>query len=237
MGRYWDARAKEDALYFVDSTQAYGAPEEARFWREGERTLTEVLAVVGQELSPADRVVEVGCGVGRLTRPLARRVAHVAAIDVSPEMLRIARERHPDLANVEWLPGDGSTLEPVADASATGVFSHVVFQHLPSPSYTYGYVTEMGRVLRPGGWAVFHVSDDPEPHRLAADGGHAGPRRRDVARGRAPKGQDDPSWRGSAIDLSTLHSVALEAGLMIERIEGSGTRWCFVRAVREEDVP
>ena len=237
MRRFWDARAKEDALHFADGTHPYGEPDEVAFWRGGETAVTAVLDAVGQTVAAGERVVEIGCGVGRLTRPLARRAAHVDALDVSGEMLEVARARHSDLENVTWRLGDGATLEPVPDASVDGVFSHVVFPHLPSPAYAYGYVEEMGRVLRPEGWAVFHVSDDPARHRLEEDGGPGAPRRRDVARGRAPRGRDDPAWRGSAVDLSTLHAVALECGLVIESIEGSGSARCLVRAVREFDVP
>lgn len=69
-------------------------------------------------------------------------------------MLELAREHNPALDAVEWIHGDGTSLEPLADASADACFSQVVFQHIPDPEITLGYVAEMGRVLRPGGSAV-----------------------------------------------------------------------------------
>ena len=228
MRDFWDARAAEDAFYFVDNRLAYGAPDTETFWRGGEQLVDEILELLELELRSSDELVEIGCGIGRLTRPLAARCRSVRALDVSPRMLELARAHNPGLANVEWLLGDGTTLAPMADRSADACFSHVVFQHLPDPAITLGYVREMGRVLRPGGWAGFQVSNAPEIHRRPS------PARRartwlDAARGRGPRGQGHEAWRGSATDLGELQAVAAEAGMELERTVGAGTQFCFVR--------
>jgi ubiquinone/menaquinone biosynthesis C-methylase UbiE len=228
MGRFWDARAREDAFYFVDNTGAYRDADLDRFWAEGRRNLDTVLAAVGAEVRPGDTVVDIGCGVGRLTRVLAERAAHVHALDVSAEMLAQARELNAHLTNVTWHHGDGTTLHPIEDGSADAVVSHVVFQHIPDPEITLGYVREMGRVLRPGGWTAFQISNDPSLHRSKI--GRVDRIR--AALGRAPKGQDEPEWLGSAVDLQDLTAAALEGGLDIAQIAGEGTQFCFVRAVR-----
>jgi SAM-dependent methyltransferase len=228
MGRFWDARAREDAFYFVDNVAGYRDGDTERFWAEGERALDTILRLLDLRLGPGDAVVDIGCGVGRLTRVLAARVARVDAIDVSAEMLGRARELNPGLANVTWHRGDGTSLRPLADASTDAIVSHVVFQHIPDPAITYGYVAEMGRVLRPGGWAAFQVSDDPGIH-AARPGLRA---RLGALVGRTPRGQADPAWLGSAVDLAVLRETAGEAGLDIERVVGEGTQFCLVRARR-----
>jgi ubiquinone/menaquinone biosynthesis C-methylase UbiE len=181
------------------------------------------------ELQPGsgDEVVELGCGIGRLTRVLAQRVRSVRALDVSGEMLVRGAQLNPQLDNVEWLHCDGRSLTGVADASADGFFSHVVFQHVPSPEITYGYIREIGRVLRPGGWAAFQVSDNPEIHRRRGGAGGLASRLRAFA-GRAPKGSAHPAWLGSAVDLGRLGEVARDAGLAVERVTGERTQFCFV---------
>jgi SAM-dependent methyltransferase len=224
MGRFWDARAREDAMFFVDDREPYGQADEARFWEQGERDLDHVLGTLGARIDAGDTVVDVGCGVGRLTRVLAGRAARVYAIDVSAEMLVQAHEHNGHLDNVEWLQGDGTTLQPIPDAGADAVVSHVVFQHIPDPRITYGYVAEMGRVLRRGGWAAFQVSNDPSIHRATQPLGA----RLKAAVGRAPKGQDDPQWLGSAVDLDELRTTAERARLSVERVEGAGTQFCLV---------
>ena len=228
MGRFWDARAREDAFYFVDNTGAYRDADVDRFWAEGRRNLETVLDAVGARVQRGDIVLDVGCGVGRLTRVLAEEASHVHAIDVSAEMLDQARELNAHLTNVAWHHGDGTTLHPIADASIDAVVSHVVFQHIPDPQITLGYVREMGRVLRPGGWAAFQISNDPALHRATIGVGD----RVKAAHVRAPKGQDEPQWLGSSVDLQDLTAAALEGGIDIANVVGEGTQFCYVRAVK-----
>jgi SAM-dependent methyltransferase len=226
---FWNRRARENAFFFVDTRLDYGDPDLAWFWRDGERILDETLALLGVEVGPEDEVVDIGCGVGRFARALASRARAVRAIDVAPAMLDEARRHNAHLTNVEWIEGDGVTLRPLPDASADACFSYVVFQHIPDPEVTYGYVREMGRVLRPGGWAAFQVSNDPSVHgRRAA---HAIAALAGFLR-RGPRGWTRREYRGSAVDLDGLRAAASGAGLEVERIEGAGTQYCLVLARR-----
>ncbi|HVL96053.1 MAG TPA: class I SAM-dependent methyltransferase [Solirubrobacteraceae bacterium] len=228
MRAFWDDRARENAAYFVDNQLAYDDPDMAAFWAGGAETVDLILErVAAPAIGPEDVVVEIGCGLGRLTRPLATRAARVRAVDVSAEMLARAREANPQLTNVEWLLGDGVSLAGIDAASADVVFSHVVFQHIPDPAITLGYVREMGRVLRAGGWAAFQVSDDPAVHRAPAGGARLR-RRLTALAGRSPRGQDHPAWLGSAVDLGELRAAAEGAGLAVERIADAGTQFCCV---------
>ena len=224
--RFWDERAREDAFFFVDTRLPYRGGGRERFWSGGEEVVSRMLDTLGVELEPTDVVVDIGCGIGRLTRALAARAAEVLALDVSSEMLSRAQQLNAHLANVRWLHGDGTTLAPVADSSVDACFSHVVFNHIPDPAITLGYVREMGRVLRPGGWSAFQVSNDPE---APAHSGGATVRRRLAALARrAPRGYDDPAWLGSAVDLDALRRTAVSADLAVERVEAPGSFFCTV---------
>jgi SAM-dependent methyltransferase len=233
MERYWDARAREDAFYFVDSRLSYRSPDEDAFWEGGEQALDRLLGALGAELPRDGVVVDIGCGIGRLTRPLAERSRHVIALDVSSEMLTRAQELNSALDNVDWVHGDGASLAPLADASVDACISHVVFRHIPDPAVTLGYVREMGRVLRPGGFAAFELSNDPTPHR---GGGRPLAGRVASLVGRAPRGQSDTAWLGSYVDRGALERVAAEAGLVLERIQGAGTEFCAVLLRRRADA-
>jgi SAM-dependent methyltransferase len=232
MRSFWDRRAREDPFFFVDSRLRYGDPDRERFWSRGEADLDALLGTLGARLRRSDVVVELGCGIGRLTRAIAARSARVIAVDVSGEMLAAARAENPDLGNVDWLLGDGVSLRQVPSGAADACISHVVFQHIPDPAITLGYVREMGRVLRAGGWSAFQVSTDPAVHRLPPVGTRL---RRGLrsAIGRAPRGQAAPAWRGSAVDLSELEEAAREAGMRVERVVGAGSQYCGVLARRE----
>ncbi len=231
MKAFWDARAREEPYYFIDDRRAYGDPELARFWSEGERDLDRLLSLLGVHIAAGDEVLEIGCGVGRLTRPLAARARRVHALDVSAEMIERGRRHHPSTENISWVVGDGHSLAPIGDGAVDAVISHVVFQHIPDPRVTLGYVAEMGRVLRPGGWAAFQVSNDPRIHRPRR-GLRERLRRVRASAGRGPQGQHDPAWLGSAVGLDELRATAERGGLELERIIGAGTQFCLIAARR-----
>ena len=226
--RFWDARAREDAFHFVDSRLPYRGGEDERFWSGGEEVVGRMLEVLGVELEPTDVVVDIGCGIGRLSRALAARAGEVLALDVSSEMLARARRLNGHLDNVRWLHGDGTTLAPVGDSSVDACFSHVVFNHIPDPAITLGYVREMGRVLRPGGWSAFQVSNDPGAEAHAPSGGTSLRHRVAALAGRAPRAYDDPAWLGSAVELDALRSTASSTGLTVERVVAPGSFFCTV---------
>jgi SAM-dependent methyltransferase len=155
--RFWDAKAREDPFWFVSSFGKYGPGRDlASFWASGAQIWSELKEAIGYTPSTSHRVVEIGCGVGRLTRAIAREVGHVDALDVSEEMLKIAREAQ--LANVDFLLGDGVTLGPLPDRSADLVLGYCVFQHLPSIKSLQTYLREMNRVAKLGGLVAFTLT-------------------------------------------------------------------------------
>jgi SAM-dependent methyltransferase len=225
MERFWDARAREDAFYFVDSRLRYHAPDETAFWAGGEQALEAMLTALGVRIAPGQVILDIGCGLGRLTRPLARGAERVIALDVSAEMLSRARQLNPDLDNVEWLHGDGTSLRPIPDASVDVCVSHVVFRHIPDPAITLGYIREMGRVLKPGGFAAFELSNDPAAHQRHGPGKRA---RVAALIGRSPKGQGHDAWLGSCVELDAIRTAASGAGMVVERTVGESTEFCGV---------
>ena len=229
MRRFWDGRARENPWFFITNTLDYSQPDLEQFWASGEQDLDMLLDKLGAELKPSHHVVEIGCGAGRMTRAIARRAGRVSALDVSPRMLEVAKEQNPELDNVEWIAGDGTSLAGIPDEGADVCLSHIVLQHIPDPQVTLGYVREMGRVLRPGGLALFQVSNQRELHTAPFHG----PRRRWAAlRGRWPRGQRAPAWLGSAVDLDDLRAATADGGMQVERIEGEGRPLCLVRLRR-----
>jgi hypothetical protein len=206
MRRFWDARAREDALHFVDSREPYKDGDLDRFWAHGERDLDTLLTTLDVTVRQGDLVLDLGCGVGRLTRVLAKRAAHVIALDVSPEMLRgavshVVFQHIPDakitLGYVEEL---GRVLKPGAWA-AFGLSTDPKVHQPPPPEERGTSRREMLRGLV----------------------------------GRQPRGTQAPEWLGSAVPLEALGAVATSAGLVLEDIDGSGTQFTLVRATRARD--
>ena len=54
----------------------------------------------------SDNALEIGCGTGGFTRLLATRARSVVAIDLSSQMMRLAKSQSANCRNIEYLPGD-----------------------------------------------------------------------------------------------------------------------------------
>ena len=92
------------------------------------------------------RVLDAGCGTGRMSRYLADRGCLVSGVDLSPGMVAMARRDHGDLV---FTVGSLADL-PYADDRFTGVMLWYSIIHTP-PAGQARLFTEAARVLRPGG--------------------------------------------------------------------------------------
>lgn len=108
------------------------------------------------DLHAGDRVLELGCGVGRIGREIAPRVAHWEGSDISSNMLGVARERLAGLGNTGFTELHRSSLQPLADASFDKAYCVAVFIHMDKEDF-YLYLEDMARVLKPGGLLYFDV--------------------------------------------------------------------------------
>ena len=92
------------------------------------------------------QVLEVGCGTGAFARMLAARAERVFAVDLSPQMIRLARERSRSHSNIEFIEGDAAALE-FPDEHFDCVATLTTLHHLP----TEAALTKFKRALKPGG--------------------------------------------------------------------------------------
>lgn len=124
-----------------------------------DRAMMSAFAELVREARPG-AVADVGCGPGHVTGHLRDLGLDVFGVDLSPQMLAIARRDHPDLT---FLEGSLSSLE-IEDGSLGGVLSRYSIIHLPPEELPEAFA-EFGRVLAPGGHlalAFFAHEDDSQ---------------------------------------------------------------------------
>lgn len=168
MRRDWDERARENARYWVATGQADWSDQEFYASGEthvGEEILTDMINVCGGRDPAAMRVLEIGCGAGRVTRALARLFGRVDGVDVSGEMIERARQALSDCPNVRVHQNNGVDLALFGDEEFDFAFSSIVFQHIPRKAVIENYVRETWRVLRPGALFKFQVQGCPSEDR------------------------------------------------------------------------
>lgn len=207
----WNTRAVKNPYYFANSdtksgTQVDEFETRATGLADYTRYLAEDAALRERLGDFKDRtVLEIGCGVGRLTEPLAHSFKTVWGLDISPTMLAIARKRLSALSNINWLETDGNFL-PVIDRSVDFVFSYLTFKHLPSVIIAGDYLREISRVLVSGGYAKLHFRTGANVYRRR--------------------------WfYGVALAPDEVRSLAEQAGLTVIdlKIENSKSLWATLR--------
>lgn len=221
----WNARAKEDAHYFVafgrhnqDDEEFFATAHEVVFGLEYE------LKRFGRNVNRnALRALEIGCGPGRLMKPLARNFGEIHGVDVSDEMVQRARTNLRDVPHAHAHRSFGADLRQFADESFDFVYSYAVFQHIPDRGVVDSYLRDAHRVLKTGGLFWFQVNGLPEQERRA------------------------DTWSGVRLRADELIAYVNEHDFQMYTLEGVGSQYMWVslrkrprgwmREIAQRDIP
>jgi SAM-dependent methyltransferase len=225
MRKEWEVRAKENARYFICTD--IPADDEA-FFSSGRDDYNRFVRpfLARQGFDPGEKVaLEVGCGIGRMTRWFAQEFREVTGLDISAEMVKTARRL--GVPKTQFVQGTGSDLAGIDSASVDFVFSYIVFQHIPDREIILNYVCEAGRVLRPGGLFRLHLNGLPH----VSVGGcvlegyisHS-PRLQSLPIKKLPfvRRRRLGSWLGHPISAGEVRRVCRRSGLALTEVHG---RW------------
>jgi SAM-dependent methyltransferase len=160
----WDKRARENARHYILSEREHWSDEEffRLGWQAVEEEILNDMTNICQGKDPKRmNVLEIGCGAGRVTSALAEVFGEVHGVDVSGEMIELARRSLAGKPNIHLHQNNGMDLAGLPDAQFDFAFSTLVFQHIPSKEIIENYLREVHRVLRPGALFKFDVQGSP----------------------------------------------------------------------------
>lgn len=133
----------------------------------GRPVADDLIAVA--DLRPGQRVLDVACGTGVVTRLAAERVGAagaVAGLDVNPGMLAVARSQAPTDTPIEWHQANADSI-PLPDEAFDVVLCQMGLQFITKK---LAALREMRRVLKPGGRALVNVpGPKPAPFAVLTD--------------------------------------------------------------------
>lgn len=107
---------------------------------------------LSQQLPPHfENALEIGCGIGEFARLLATRARSVVAIDLSPQMIRLAKARSANYQNIEYLQGDVMGLSLPSEGYDC-IVTMATLHHLPLGEA----LVKMKDALKPNGVLIIH---------------------------------------------------------------------------------
>jgi SAM-dependent methyltransferase len=161
--RDWVRLGEQDPLWavYVAADKRGGRWDPSAFLATGRTAVADAVAWLSSlGVGPRwGRVLDFGCGAGRLTQALAAHADEVVGVDVSPPMLAAARRLAPP-ENCRFVLNESSDLSVFEDGRFDLVYSELVLQHLP-PRVIEAYLREFVRVLAPGGVALLQCTTRP----------------------------------------------------------------------------
>ena len=154
MKKEWDARAKMDTLCAIATEHSQNEDD---FWKSGIDEIKSILGVNGsrfekivyQKDPKKMRVLEIGCGIGRLLIPMSSIFGQAIGVDVSSEMIHKGEKYVENIQNCQIFENNGIDLSEFSDNYFDFCFSFIVFQHIPEKKIVEKYISEVSRVLKP----------------------------------------------------------------------------------------
>lgn len=182
MSSEWDKRADQNAFLYINSAKNDWLEDD--FFATSHEALFEVKSLLPKNFKFDGTILDVGCGVGRISFEFAKTASQVIGLDVSGSMIEKANcyaEKF-RVPNVRFYVTDGLTYPMVNSDSVDFIYCVRVMQHVPTLSVIQANLSECARVLKSGGWLIFMTQDnfDPDGKNPTYDGVRCG--RKEIAK-------------------------------------------------------
>jgi ubiquinone/menaquinone biosynthesis C-methylase UbiE len=159
----WNTLAELDPLWTIlsDPEKKFGKWDSGEFFTTGEREAERVLAMCRSHALnvSSGKLLDFGCGVGRMTRAFSTFFASCVGIDISSNMVSLAKRFNTDRPQCDFIVSDNVQL-PFASKSFDFVFSVLVLQHLPTKKMILNYIAEFIRIAKDNGVIVFQLPNE-----------------------------------------------------------------------------
>ncbi len=154
--REWEDLACLDPLWGILSapSKQFGKWDMVEFFASGNAEIEKLMMSCALSRGDNGKVLDFGCGVGRLSKALVPYFGQVYGVDISAEMVKLARIYAPE---VTFLLNQSDNLELFHDNFFDFIYSNIVLQHQPTGELAKAYMREFARVVKPNGTVVFQM--------------------------------------------------------------------------------
>lgn len=160
----WTTLSHEDPLWAILSVpeKDRGRWDVEEFFATGNETIAQYVDILNsaQFSGPWPKILDFGCGAGRLTRAWEPLCSTAVGVDISDKMIELAEKFNSGRDKLQFRENPRSDLQFFADEEFDLVFSHICLQHIPY-SLTKNYLAEFSRVCKRGGLVVFQLPERP----------------------------------------------------------------------------
>lgn len=198
----WEDFAQSDPFFGIlsDPDKRGGKWDKEEFFQTGVEEINTLMADIGKYDNKVlkGKMLDFGCGVGRLTLAFSKYFYNCIGIDISPTMIELAN-RFKTASNCEYILNEKDDLSIFDDNTFDFVFSVIVLQHIPI-NLTKKYIEEFIRITKPEGIIVFQMPSVYSPPDTSAN-------KKKSIKKHIPKGIKRIYWRFKGIkeDKTEMH--------------------------------
>ena len=158
----WDLFGVTDPLWAIltEPGKKNNLWDVEEFFRTGRADIDALMGRIAEMgISSRRRALDFGCGVGRVTQPLAGHFDEVYGVDIAPSMIEHAARYNRHGTRCKYILNRSPDLLCFADNAFDLIHSWITLQHMPG-RYIRGYLREFLRVIAPGGLIVFDLPSE-----------------------------------------------------------------------------
>lgn len=144
---YWENRANK----FSELTVGRLDWDKNQLDKETKKNLKLLIPFFIKYFSKKSVILEVGCGVGRLSYNLLPYVKKIVGIDISRRLLEIAKQKKRNIENIDFIYLKKEGKFPLKNEQFDGILTFTVLQHIVNDNKFKRTLSEISRVIKKGG--------------------------------------------------------------------------------------